>query len=80
VARCVLVVDDEWLSLEYARTLLEELGCEVVTATCGIEALDALSVNERIDVLVTDFQMPGMNGLELIERARPDSGHIAYPA
>ena len=33
MARCALVVDDEWLLVEYARMILEELGCEVVTAT-----------------------------------------------
>src|SRR6476646_4519343 len=51
--RCALVVDDEWLLVEYARTILEELGCEVVTAICGIDALHALAVNERIDLLIT---------------------------
>ena len=70
MARCALVVDDEWLLVEYARTILEELGCEVVTATCASDALHALSVNERIDLLVTDVQMPDMNGLELIARAK----------
>jgi two-component system cell cycle response regulator CpdR len=70
VARRVLVVDDEWLMVEYARAVLEELGCEVITATSGSEALQVLSVNERIDLLVTDFQMPNMNGLELIEQAK----------
>lgn len=64
MARCALVVDDEWLLVEYARMILEELGCEVVTATCASDALHALSVNERIDLLVTDVQMPDMNGLE----------------
>jgi hypothetical protein len=46
MARCALVVDDEWLLVEYARMILEELGCEVVTATCASDALHALSVNE----------------------------------
>ena len=52
----------------------EELGCEVVTATCASDALHALSVNERIDLLITDVRMPDMNGLELIsasEAQRP---------
>jgi CheY-like chemotaxis protein len=88
VARCALVVDDEWLLVDYARTILEELGCEVLTATCGSDALHALSLNQHIDLLLTDVQMPDMNGLELIERAkrqRPSlhvivtSGHAEVP-
>lgn len=69
MARCALVVDDEWLLVDYARTLLDELGCEVVTATCASEALHALSVDDHIDLLITDVQMPDMNGLELIGEA-----------
>ena len=88
MARCALVVDDEWLLVDYARTILEELGCEVITATCGSEALHALNLNPRIDLLITDVQMPEMNGLELIEQAkrqRPTlhvivtSGHAEVP-
>ena len=88
VARCALVVDDEWLLVDYARTILEELGCEVITATCGSEALHALNLNPRVDLLITDVQMPEMNGLELIEQAkrqRPTlhvivtSGHAEVP-
>ena len=70
MARCALVVDDEWLLLDYAKTILEELGCEVITATSGSDALHALTLNQRIDLLITDIQMPGMNGLELIEQAK----------
>jgi CheY-like chemotaxis protein len=70
VARRALVVDDEWLLVDYARSLLEELGCEVVTATRASEALQALSSDERIDLLITDIRMPDMNGFELIERAK----------
>jgi CheY-like chemotaxis protein len=43
MARCALIVDDEWLLTEYARTILEELGCEVVTATCASDALEPIS-------------------------------------
>jgi CheY-like chemotaxis protein len=70
MVRCALIVDDEWLVVDYARTILEELGCEVVTATCGSEALHALAADERIDLLITDVQMPDMNGLELVEQAK----------
>jgi two-component system, cell cycle response regulator CpdR len=56
MARCALVVDDEWLVVDHARSILEELGCEVITATSASEALNALTLNERIDLLITDVR------------------------
>jgi CheY-like chemotaxis protein len=70
MARRVLVVDDEWLILDFARVALEELGCEVVTASDATEALQKLQADEHIELLITDIQMPGMDGAELVERAK----------
>jgi CheY-like chemotaxis protein len=75
VSRTVLVVDDEPLVLEITATMLEDLGCKVVTAGEGAEALTALGQNRQIEVLITDIHMPGMDGYELaghVERLRPD--------
>jgi CheY-like chemotaxis protein len=49
--------------------MLEDLGCEVVTAASGLDALERLSENANIDILVTDLNMPGMDGYELAQRA-----------
>ena len=70
MARRVLVVDDEWLLLDFARFAVEELGCEVVTASDATEALQKLRMDEHIELLITDIQMPGMDGAELVERAK----------
>ena len=70
MARRVLVVDDEWLILDFTRSALEDLGCEVVTASGAAEALQQLRLDERIELLITDIQMPGMDGAELVERAK----------
>jgi two-component system, cell cycle response regulator CpdR len=72
MARVVLVVDDEPLILDLTSWMLEDLGCEVVTAECGIAALEILANDGRIEVLVTDVQMPGMNGYELVVKAQRD--------
>jgi two-component system cell cycle response regulator CpdR len=66
----VLVVDDDPLILELTCSYLRELGCEVITALSGQEALQILSAEERIQLLITDLQMPHMDGLELAQRAR----------
>jgi two-component system, cell cycle response regulator CpdR len=70
MARRVLVVDDEWLILDFARSALEELGCEVVTGSDAAEALQKLRTDAHIELLITDIQMPGMDGVELLERAK----------
>lgn len=67
----VLVVDDEELLLTTSRTILEAYGYKVLTASNGQRALEVLARTETcIDLVVTDFVMPGMNGRELIERIR----------
>ncbi|MFH0785759.1 MAG: response regulator [Pseudomonadota bacterium] len=64
----LLVVDDERTLLElYVRRLTRQ-SYKVLPALSGAEALEILKV-EDIDVLITDFQMPGMDGCELITLA-----------
>jgi CheY-like chemotaxis protein len=65
----VLIVDDEPLILEMTAAMVEDMGCEVVTAGSGAEALDKIAA-ERIDVLITDINMPGIDGYELADRAK----------
>jgi CheY-like chemotaxis protein len=69
VARKVLLVDDEPLMLEVVADMLGDLGCEVMTANNGQEALEKLSAESRIEILITDINMPGMDGYELAETA-----------
>ena len=60
----ILVVDDEPLVCDAVKMLLEFDGHEVVTAGNGKEAL-ALFGQEKFDVVITDYTMPGMKGDEL---------------
>ena len=66
----VLAVDDDPLVLLNTIAMLEELGHEPVEATSGAKALDILSRDEKIDLVVTDQAMPHMTGLELVESLR----------
>ena len=70
MSHVVLVVDDDTDVLDVVTSMLQELGCEVVSARSGAEALDHLARNEHISILITDINMPGMDGHELAERAR----------
>lgn len=70
MSHTVLVVDDDAAVLDVIANMLEDLGCDVVCAHGGPEALDVLGNNERISILITDINMPVMDGHELAERAR----------
>jgi len=70
MSHTVLVVDDEPAVLDVVVDMLEELGCEVISARGGADALERLKQNEDISILITDINMPGMDGHELAELAR----------
>jgi len=67
-AACILVVDDDPDSREVVAELLILEGFRVETADDGFDALVKLS-SLRPDLMVTDLEMPGMDGIELIRRA-----------
>ena len=65
----VLVVDDEIHIVHVVAIKLRNNGYEVMSADNGAEAFE-LACREKPDVVVTDFQMPIMTGLELVEKLR----------
>jgi signal transduction histidine kinase/CheY-like chemotaxis protein len=69
----VLVVDDHEINRRTASLLLEVAGMETVTVETGQEALAVLDI-EPIDVVITDVNMPGMNGLQLTRAIRERVG------
>ena len=72
----VLVVDDEPAARLLAEALVRAAGHEVETAAGGAEALSRLA--SGFDVLVTDAQMPGMSGFQLVEQVRQNAGRYVY--
>jgi CheY-like chemotaxis protein len=72
----VLLVDDDSLVLSNTASLLEDFGHFVIDASSGAEALEAIKRHPDVDVVITDFAMPHMNGAELvrcIRRERPQT-------
>ena len=65
----VLVVDDEVHIIYVVAIKLRNNGYEVISAENGSDALE-LACREKPDIVVTDFQMPVMTGLELVEKLR----------
>jgi len=66
----VLVVDDSRFFVKQISEFLEEAGYETLTAENGEEALAVLAENDSVDVVVTDIEMPVMDGWELTRRIR----------
>lgn len=65
----VLLVDDDDLFLDLTALELGRLGCEVHGVGDAQEALDLLATRD-FDAIITDWQMPGMDGIELVRRVR----------
>ncbi len=74
----ILVVDDSRTVREALSRLLTGEGHVVDTAADGVEAWETLH-DLRYDLVVTDLEMPRMNGLTLIERVRADRGLAGVP-
>lgn len=67
----ILVVDD---SLSVRRQLdasLSGAGYDVIEASNGLEALEEINADHGLSLVITDINMPWMNGLELLERIQP---------
>jgi CheY-like chemotaxis protein len=76
--KVVLVVDDSVTVRKFVSTSLRLSGCRVVTASDGMEALEKLP-NENVDVIITDLNMPDMDGYEFIKNLRTSPAYQSIP-
>lgn len=74
----ILVVDDEIHIQRVVAIKLKNNGFEVITAQDGKEGYD-LAVQESPDVIVSDFQMPNMTGIEMVEKLRSNEKTADIP-
>jgi CheY-like chemotaxis protein len=68
----ILLVDDNRDGVDARRALLQEVGYTIVSARCGVEALKAIS-EQNFDLVITDFKMQPMDGLQLIAKLRQNN-------
>lgn len=76
-APTVLIVEDEEVVCAFLATVLERAGYPVVCAETAAEALERLANTASIDLLITDLTLPGIDGLELVRRAREHRACLA---
>jgi len=69
----VLVVEDSSLQAKMYKTVFKGYpGCELVMAQNGLEAMDQLGMEENIDLIILDINMPKMNGLTFLDTMQRD--------
>lgn len=76
--RTVLVAEDSITSRSLLKNILQNAGFEVRTAVDGADALTTLKF-ERVDLLISDVQMPRLDGFELTSKIRSDPGLSTLP-
>ncbi len=77
--RTILVADDETHILHVVSLKLRNAGFRVITARDGAEALE-MAQQEHPDLIITDYHMPQLSGLELCQRLKQDESTSKIPA
>ncbi|PAF53401.1 two-component system response regulator [Helicobacter sp. 13S00482-2] len=76
----LLVVDDSSTMRRIIKNTLQRLGYEdILEGENGLEAWQVLDTTEDVKVLITDWNMPEMNGLELVKKVRADPRYGEIP-
>ena len=68
--KIILLADDEIMLRDLLAELLESSGFNVIRVTSGAEVLTVLTEEMKVDLLIIDYNMPGMNGLDCVEQIR----------
>ena len=79
LTRALLLVDDSAFFRNMLTPVLKAAGYDVTAVAAPTEALALIRQGERFDVVVSDIEMPGMNGFELAEAIRADERGAAIP-
>ena len=75
----VLVVDDSAIMRKVIEQILEMLGHEAVPAANGVEAFDRLKEHDDVKLILLDWNMPEMNGIEFLRAVKDRPGLSKIP-
>ena len=76
--KTVLIVDDERDAVDVLSLMLEMSGFAVMVAYNGIQATECIA-RQRPDIILSDFMMPGMDGIALCRHLKSDAGTLGIP-
>ena len=69
--KTILLIDDEEIVINISKMMLKRLGYRVLTAYSGYEGLQLFEKNKsKIDLIISDLEMPNMNGNEVMDKLR----------
>lgn len=79
MSQTVLTIDDSRTMRDMLRMALVEAGYQVLQAVDGVDGLEVLRASAVPDVIVTDINMPNMDGFGLIDAVRKDGRYKSVP-
>src|SRR5512136_3083375 len=75
----ILIAEDDLVQRRFLQALLTQAGHEVTVSINGDEAWHCLQQNDQLRLVITDWMMPGIDGLDLIRRVRAANwSHYTY--
>ena len=78
MSKTILTVDDSKSMRQAVRFALEPLGYDMVEAEDGVDGLDKLAEN-HVDLVITDLNMPNLDGIEFIAKVRESGKYPGLP-
>ncbi|MDT8442663.1 MAG: response regulator [Desulfuromonadales bacterium] len=79
MSKCVLIVDDSETVRQVLQMTLTNAGYDVIEAVDGEDAIEKLTNASSVNMLITDLNMPNMDGLQLIQQVRKERNHRFMP-
>lgn len=79
MAKTVLTVDDSKTMRDMLRLALSDAGLSVIQADDGVHGCEVMNLQDKFDVIITDINMPRMDGYGFIDQVRKHARHRATP-